>query len=59
MAETAVAERPSSAPKLGGDVVVETRNLVGLTLPTLAISSSRKITRLLRKPEYFGDLRIG
>ena len=37
---------------------VETRFLFGLTLPVVSLSSSRKLTRMLASPTYFGDTRI-
>jgi len=37
---------------------VETRRLVGYTLPLVSLSSSRTITRALRNPAFFGDTLI-
>lgn len=40
------------------DAFVKPRILVGPTLPMLALSSSRKVTRLLRDPAMLGERRI-
>lgn len=37
---------------------IETRFLIGVTFPTVSVSSSRTLTRLLRAPGFFGDRQI-
>lgn len=37
---------------------IDTRFLIGVTFPTVALSSSRKLTRLLRDARFFGDRQI-
>ncbi len=37
---------------------VETKRLIGYTLPLVSLSSSRTITRALRNPNFFGETQI-